>query len=111
MLTLEQTQKKAMEELKSKEEQKELEIAQAEHEDELQEQQLREYLDKLDYGGKHDVPLPAQAPPTPKPSKVPQLEKELMDIKQQQTDLCISQEKEKLDKKQQQEKDLQQMKQ
>jgi hypothetical protein len=38
MLTLEQTQKKAMEEIKSKEEQKELEIAQAEHEDELQEQ-------------------------------------------------------------------------
>jgi len=34
-----------------------------------------------------------------------------MDIKQQETDLCISQAKEKLEKKQQQEKDLQQLKQ
>ena len=38
MLTLEQSQKQAMEAIKSQEEQKELEIAQAEHEDELQEQ-------------------------------------------------------------------------
>lgn len=57
------------------------------------------------------MPLPSQAPPTPKPSKVPQLQKDLMDIKQQETDLCISQAKEKLEKKQQQEKDLQQLKQ